>query len=624
MALTPDEQAELTALEAKRTGTAAPAIPEPVQPATAPEMRQQATGAFNTLLEGSQLGFGGEMAGVRSPLSSPVLLPAQIALSLLNRPVYEERRERFDEPREAFAEERPYTALGLEIAGGAPAGLGAARAAQTAYAASRPLLTAMGIGAGTAAIEAAGKAETAAEAPQAALEAAPLGAAAGGVAPMLLSGLARTGAAVGRGVQGLLPRAGGRGAQRAADLAELDELSPSQLVARMRQMGPESRLADVGGPNIRERAEIMAVQPGRTSAVAQDFLESRQAQAIPRIEQAMQRLTGQSGQFLAPYRQLLQRRATEAAPYYNRARRDNLTVAQMEPLLRHLDVRIDQLSGSKVGRALSSFRRSLFREDGVIKTNVGDELHAVKMDLDDAISTRLRAGNRSQARELTEAKNQLLRIMDNSADYAQGRRIYSDESSIIRAAEAGRNIFRGDVEELVDDVSRMSDSERDAYLMGAARALRSKLAGEGAESGAAQRLRRNVEVRERLRTAFPDEGAYQDFMRVVETEQDYARLFNRIMNQSATAQRMAAGEIPTSQYQIVDRVAKWAMRNIGTDPQQVVDELGQVLWEFGPDQIERALRENRLSATAVRSLMEQVRGAAALAGGQAAAIQSEQ
>ena len=151
------------------------------------------------------------------------------------------------------------------------------------------------------------------------------------------------------------------------------------------------------------------------------------------------------------------------------------------------------------------------------------------------------------------------------------------------------------------------------------------MAGEGAESGAAQRLLRNPEMRERLRTAFPDEGAYQDFVNVVETERDYARIANRIFNQSATYQRIRGGQqdVPFSLYQAADRAARWAIGKLASDPQQVIDELGTVLWELGPDQLERALRENRLSARAVSNLMERVRGAAAVAGGQVAVQEPE-
>ena len=611
MALTPAEQERLAALEAKRTGVDYAPIPEVIRPVSPPEMRQQVAGMAATPLEGAMFGFGGETAGLMS--------------MLLGRG-YQAGQARFDEPRESFAERHPYIALGAEVAGGAATGGGpAATVARAPYFAARPLLTALGLGAIGAAVTGAGKAETAAEAPQAALEAAPFGAAAGALAPMILSGATRLGGAVGRGIQSLRPRPGGVGARRAGELVELDELTPTDIVSRMRSRGPESRLADVGGPNVRERAETLAVEPGRTAARAQDFLRSRQEQAIPRIESAMQRGTGQTGRYLQPYRQMQADKAARARPLYQAARSDEVSVEQMSPMLMHLDERIADLQGTPLGNQLNRIKNMLFTTtDGQrsIKTNVGRQLHAVKLEIDRGIRRALRQeGGGPLYRELKDAQDELLEVMDNSSAYAQARNLYAEDSALENAAELGRSLFRGDIERLADDVSRMSQSEQDAYMMGAARAIVEKISREGSESGAAQRLLRNPDVRQRLRTVFPDEGAYQDFVNIVETERDYARIANRIFNQSATYQRLRGGtEPPMSLYQAVDRVAKWAMQKMVSDPEQVINELGAVLWEFGPDQIEEALRRNRLSDRAIQGLMERVRGAASLAGGQAAGI----
>ena len=614
--------AEVAAIGAQ-PATDAPPIPEPVRPVTRPEVAQQISGALATPFEGMTLGHGGEISGGLGAIGEVLMRGGDV------REAYGRHREAFDRPRTAFETRHPSLSLGLEVAGGASTlGPVAASAALSSYARAHPLLTSALLGTAGAAATGAGKAPTLAQAPEEAAAAAPYGTAGGVLGPMFASGIARTGAMAGRGLTRLGQAGAGRGAQRAGELVELDEMRPSEIVARMRRRGPESRMGDFGvsGPNVREQAEVLAVTPGRTAAVAHDFLRSRQAQSIPRIYQAMRRYTGQSGRYLEPYRDILRRRAEQASPLYEAAKDDVVSVEQLSPLLMHLDERITDLAGTPLGNQLGRIKRMLYTtEEGVrtIKTNVGRQLHAVKLEIDRAVGRSLRQeGGGPLYRELKDAQRELLEVMDNSDNYRRARAAFAEESAIKDAAELGRGIFRGDIENLADDVARMGDSEREAFLMGAARSIVGKVGGEGAESGAANRLMRNVEVRERLRAAFPDEGAYQDFMRVVETEQDYARIFNRIMNQSATAQRLAAGDLPTSRWQALDRIAKWATRNIGTDPQIVIDELGKVLWEFGPDQVERALRENRLSARAVQGLMERIRGGTALAGGHAGALMS--
>ena len=117
--------------------------------------------------------------------------------------------------------------------------------------------------------------------------------------------------------------------------------------------------------------------------------------------------------------------------------------------------------------------------------------------------------------------------------------------------------------------------------------------------------------------AFPNESAYDEFIELVSTEQGFQNIANRVLAQSATYERQAAaGALPTGKTEIVNRVVKWAMAKMNQDPQIVVDELGKVYWELGPDALEQAFRRSGLSARATSNVIERARGAAAALGAQ--------
>ena len=276
-------------------------------------------------------------------------------------------------------------------------------------------------------------------------------------------------------------------------------------------------------------------------------------------------------------------------------------------------------------RGLQRLRRRLYTDKGeTLKTNVGTQLHAVKVELDDRIGTLLRSGKRSQARELMEARNQMLGVMDNSSAYAQARQVFADESALINAADEGRKIFRGDTEQLIARVEDLSESEREAFMMGAARAIRDKLEGV-TDRGSAAQIGRSRQLRDRLRAAFPDEPSYDEFIEAVTTEQTFQDTANRLLRQSVTAERaFNIPDVPVTEYQAMAQIGKWIKQNIGERPQVVLDELGKIYWDLGPEQLEQVLRDSRLSQRAVENIMERVRGAAGVASGQTAVIINEE
>lgn len=640
------EREELERLRAKYMQPQAPAgppIPEVVTPGLTP---RQMTGALLTMpIEGATLGHAGELRGAMfAPLEmARQRLQGGASQGLLSDlgQAYQTQRRAVEAPYGRLEQEAPYATLAGEIAGGLPTGgLLGAKALATGYGRMHPLLTGAGVGAGTGAAVGAGKAPTLAEVPGQAATGAAIGGAGGMIVPPLITGAARGGQAVARGIGRMLQGPRAEAVRQAKDLMALDDTLPSRLVAELRQMGPEARLQDVAGPNVRSAGEALAVSPGRTQRVAKGMLERRRETALDRMESAMQRLTGQSGKFLKEYRNILKQRSNDAAPWYNAAKTEEVPVERMQGVVDYIDQKLIDFEGTAIGNPLRRLRRMLYTGTGDnkrLKTNVGVQLHEVKRDFDD-IMRRLPP---NRYREAKRAKEKLLEAMSPPGSfYDRARQIYADDSLVKDAAEAGRDIFKPsmDVEELVEKMAQkrardptvyISEAERDAYLLGAAKAIRDKLqqtvGGLPGQQASVARIARTPELRERLRVAFPDDDAYDEFMEIVAREQTFQDTASQVLRQSATYGRQAAARaLPTGPVDAARRIAHWALERMRQDPQVVVDELGKIIWELGPDELQRALRTAGLSAKAIRGLMERVRGTAAAAAGQAGVLFSAQ
>jgi hypothetical protein len=211
------------------------------------------------------------------------------------------------------------------------------------------------------------------------------------------------------------------------------------------------------------------------------------------------------------------------------------------------------------------------------------------MQIDDMIDTAKRQGQGNRARVLVGAKKELLDMMDNaSPSYAEGRKLFSGDSSVIDAMKLGRTVLREDAEITEMTLKAMSSAERDAYLVGAAKALR-----DAAGSKSPQSFYRHGGIRERLAFAFPNEKSLDEFINVSLTrEARLGELSGKILHGSQTQPRQnaveslavdatdfLAGNSAQSGIRMVGKI-----RNMmkGKYSEEVVEELTNLLLEDDP------------------------------------------
>jgi hypothetical protein len=334
----------------------------------------------------------------------------------------------------------------------------------------------------------------------------------------------------------------GRGA-----LVESGVVNPvGQVGARFRKLGPEATVADAGGENTRQLLDTLATLPGKTKDRAQALIRDRQAGRAGRLVGAADDALGTRG---AGFQQTLDAldgaRRQAAAPYYS----------QLQGLTAQVDDDVLSLLSKTSGihsDAQKLYRMQTGEELALGSLKKGDAvpfamLDTLKQSLYDAAEAAKRQGNNKMARAIDDARVQLTGKLDSIAPKVNGESVYklardayAGPSQLIDAAELGRAAMKADTFDVAASVRSMSQSEAEAFRIGALQALREK---SGTQSGQTSLLRMWMEpaTRDRLKAIFGKD--YREFSAAVAKE---ARLkgFEGVGRGSQTASRMyGAGDL---------------------------------------------------------------------------------
>jgi hypothetical protein len=113
-----------------------------------------------------------------------------------------------------------------------------------------------------------------------------------------------------------------------------------------------------------------------------------------------------------------------------------------------------------------------------------EALHEAQSEIGDMIGKASREGKSKEARRLIELKRDIQKALDDKLPgYQQARQMYSDTSSIERAAESGRELFKGSKSmEFLDEMADMpqGSAEQAAFVVGVKDAIRELVQRKGA------------------------------------------------------------------------------------------------------------------------------------------------
>lgn len=543
-------------------------IPPPVPDGMVynPETGQYVDAA--AIAERQNQGFWGQMAtaGATAMEGVPVLGAYMRDAAGMGDPVQREIAER---RLDQFAEERPKTTTGLQIAGGVSAIAPAVAAAPVAFGAGGGgLLTNTALsGASGTVIGAVDSAARSGGDTKETIEGAALGGGLGLLGPVAALGVGKIGRGVGQLFKGSTGRARSGADELIGRALERDGLSIDDAVDRMRELGPEALPADIA-PNLRQQAEGLASIQGTAQKTVRDALASRGAGAGKRITGALDEALGQPVNTLQTADDIIAQRSAAATPLYEAARSKPMPFSRdLESLLNRPAMQQALAQAQKLaaneGMVSKQWFANVAGDGATFMRNVPDvrQLDYTKRALDDMIDSVGPWTN--EGRVLTGLKNELTRIVDDAVpEYAQARQAFAGPSGVINAMESGKSVFknRQTPEEIRRTLVGMGEAEKDAFLQGARAAVADIMGTARNDANAAKALFERGYNREKLALLIGDEQAAQLLSRL-RAERTFSETANQVVGNSRTAPRQDV------------------IRELGTDP-------------IGPGVIKSALNMN--------------------------------
>lgn len=316
-----------------------------------------------------------------------------------------------------------------------------------------------------------------------------------------------------------------------------DGFSLHDLVARART-GKPITIADLG-PNARELIGAASRKGGEGKAAVEKFLTDRSRESFARIEGDLASGVGENARnFYAETARLAQEKA-KASPLYQRLYGQTV---KAEGKLRELLARPALRSALAKAQKWWANKGNEMPKDGSIPFEVLDQ---AKKELDYVIGWgktpegSAKVGNIGTLKVL---QKEFLDVADNLfPGYRLARNTSADPQQALKALEAGRKFLSEDAEMVAGALAEMNPVEQSLFRLGAARALRDKLARQGFTTDTA-RMFDNPRMQELVREIFPDQAGFDTFMRAVADERLMQESFDKILRNSATAGRQIADQ----------------------------------------------------------------------------------
>ena len=343
-----------------------------------------------------------------------------------------------------------------------------------------------------------------------------------------------------------LNRAERAAVEKIASALEKDDMTPRQALDELRQLGmSDAMLADLAGQNVKGVARAAAGVPGPVKTMAHRALNEREAASRARINDTIASSTSEENA-VETMTNIVARRAKAAKPLYEEAlvpdavRATNpLAGVIRTPTLQNLVEKSSDIKGA-ISRARGIPEYADLPDYDIILLDKAYKNLGGKMD------ESMRSGDTVAAHDIGTLKTQLRDAIIGATGgkghsvYEQALDVFHSESDLVRALQRGRDLLKEkDVEVLVGDVKKMTDGEREMFLVGAGRALREKIDNAQDSTDLAKKLFGNPRVRELIRSALPDGNTYNEFAKVMMQQARFAETKRTMLGGSMTAPREA-------------------------------------------------------------------------------------
>jgi len=503
-------------------------------------------GATDALTNGLFFGMGPQIAGLGAAAANPTDFG-----NAYDKASADKRAQ-----MQSFSNANPGTSIVSELIGALlnPAGVGAGKFIAKGGSMLGRAARATGAGAAIGGAYGAGSAPPGERVSGGATGAA-LGGALGGAAVPAVEGLTAVGRKM---VQSVINKVGGdtsvakqKIASMAKDLGDGDIGKGLQKIQEsLAKGGPDAVLADVMGIKAQKAARAAANVPGEGAAIADSFVNARVAGRGDRLQTAADTLGPRRNMAVLEQKRNAAKQMA-SGPFYDSAFQANQSV--MSPKIGEL---LNRPSGKpaikNAIRDMGNEGKFLSKADSALKTQLNDAvmlgkandfsgkvgnglkletLDYVKKALWDIKSTMAKGGAKNSAgivdklrRELTSELDRLDATAGKNGvgDYARARAEFGKVAKEEDAVKAGLAFIKGDEDFTAQMLSRMSPGEKDAFRIGARKAL-SDLINVDTQSAINKFTAKKVGFWNKLKVVFPNETSFNKFKADIGREINKAR-----------------------------------------------------------------------------------------------------
>jgi hypothetical protein len=457
---------------------------------------------------------------------------------------YGKTRDDIRENIDDFRAANPKTALAAEIGGGLlTGGVGGARAAGSVL--GRKLINKVGtagfggtVGATEGAIAGVGAGRDSSERLTGGLVGLGLGGALGSSAPLAIN-------AIGKGLNRAAYTLGLKSddaIQRGADLKAVQALENANTTPAAVQQSlddavvPNMMIPDVAGEATRRLARGSATVSGEGADIAQKALDDRMAGLGDDIADDIGFVLGGNTSKKEALDTIADRQAKNAADDYDAAFNIDGRPASVPvtPEIKRIlslpafDEAVEKAANLAKfdGVELPSAQRLI--DGGAIDNLSVRELHYIKMGLDEVMGLGKRGASktsigRGMERGLKNARASFIDIIDiaspkvlNDAGdevsaYKIARNKFAGDARLKDALDDGEAFFKSGADDIASDLSKLSSSEKEAFKIGVAQAIRNNVDKVADMADAGKRIFGSPAKRKQLRAAFDDDASFEAF-----------------------------------------------------------------------------------------------------------------
>jgi hypothetical protein len=324
-----------------------------------------------------------------------------------------------------------------------------------------------------------------------------------------------------------LKKAGRKALEMIDDVLKKGDVTPERALARLQTLGDEGLLPDVD-ENLLALTRSAGAQVGPVKNRAFRVLNTRNIKQGDRIEVLLgETLSDES--FLKTQANMLASRAKKARPLYKQAFEAGEIKTQAV---------LDLIESSRdVRSAIRQARR--FPEYRDLPDNHIILLDKAYKNIGGKVEKAFRSGDKPLAKDLLTLKNSLKgAIIEKVPVYGKALDAHSSESAILDALEAGRKFIKEDVEVLDDVLKQMTEGEREAFIIGAAKSVRSVIGDAVTKGDISKRISNTKNKMIRMRSLFPNLKSWQKFKKMMEQEGIFARTEAEVLKGSRSAEKV--------------------------------------------------------------------------------------